>query len=366
MAGGNKDFSTDYSLIDRLLHRMAFAHPVIQKALSEIESDMFAARFADRDAARPVFVTGLPRAGTTLLLEALYKTGEFSTFTYREMPFLLAPLLWASMTRGGRKAGEARERAHGDGMEISFDSPEAFEEVLWISYLGDHYIKPDRLLPIGPKALSTEFREAFPTLIRKLSAVQSPGDGGRRYLSKNNANVARLGAIRSLFADATIFVCFRDPHSHVRSLMTQHERFSQLHAEDRFARDYMRWIGHFDFGANFRPIDFKKIDSKKTGAVASADTADFWLSYWIDAYSYVEAKAADISLVCYEETLSAPESAFERIAAKAGLKDPNGMIASARAIRQPTTAPDALDGVDPALASKAMALYERLRGLSRR
>ncbi|MCB2096018.1 MAG: hypothetical protein KDE05_00165, partial [Parvularculaceae bacterium] len=53
-----------YSFGDRLLHRMAFAHPVIQKALGEIESDIFAKKFSGQTSAQPVFVTGLPRAGT--------------------------------------------------------------------------------------------------------------------------------------------------------------------------------------------------------------------------------------------------------------------------------------------------------------
>src|SRR3990167_7383137 len=91
MAGANNNSRSDYSFADRLLHRMAFAHPILQRALGEIESDMFAAKFEKVAAARPVFVTGLPRAGSTLLLEMLYKTGEFAAFTYREIPFVLAP-----------------------------------------------------------------------------------------------------------------------------------------------------------------------------------------------------------------------------------------------------------------------------------
>lgn len=357
MAGENNSSKSDYSLIDRLLHRMAFAHPLVQRALGEIESDMFAAKFEKTPAERPVFVTGLPRAGTTLLLELLYKTGEFATFTYREMPFVLAPLFWASMTKSSRKKGEARERAHGDGMEISFDSPEAFEEVAWLSYLRDAYVKDDRLLPLGPEAVTGEFRDAFVKLVRKLSALQSEGGEARRYLSKNNANISRIGALRSIFPDATIFVCLRNPQSHVRSLMTQHQRFLSMHDDDPFARDYMKWIGHYDFGANFRPIDFA---GRGIAAAGGAERPDFWLRYWIDAYAFAEKNAGGVKFVCYEKLLADAPSALADIASAADLKASEEFTANAASVRDPTTEVAPLDDADTKLTGEATALYRRL------
>ena len=360
MAGENNSSKNDYSLVDRMLHRMAFAHPILQRALGEIESDMFAAKFEASLAARPVFVAGLPRAGTTLLLEMLYKTGEFATFTYREMPFVLAPLFWASLTKSSRKTGEARERAHGDGMEISFDSPEAFEEVAWLSYLGDAYLKDESLSPLGPEAVTGEFRDAFVKLVRKLSAVHSEGGAPKRYLSKNNANISRISALRSIFPDATIFICLRDPQTHARSLMTQHQRFLSMHDDDAFARDYMKWIGHFDFGANFRPIDFAG-----RGATAREATGpDFWLRYWIDAYSFAEKNAANVKFVCYEKLFADPVSALTAIAGASGLGDIAAFKANAASIRRPTSADAPLEGADAKLTDDANALYRRLAAIS--
>lgn len=357
MAAGSDAVSKEYSFVDRMLHRLAFAHPVLQRALGEIESDIFASKFAEHAAERPVFVTGLPRAGTTLLLEMFYKTGEFATFTYREMPFLLAPIFWASTTRSSRKAGEMRERAHGDGMEISFDSPEAFEEVAWISYLRDAYVSEDRLLPLGPGMLSGEFRDAFVKLARKLIAAQSAKGETRRYLSKNNANISRLDAIRSIFPDASVFVCLREPQSHIRSLMTQHQRFLTLHDDDPFARDYMKWIGHFDFGANFRPIDFAGRGCTAAGSASS----DFWLRYWIDAYAYAELRAgAEVSFICYEKFFNDAGRALTEIARAAGLRSPDDFAANASTVRKPTTNEAPLDGADPRLIEEAHDLYRRL------
>lgn len=362
MAAADNHGAGQYSFIDRMLHRMAFAHPVVQRALGEIESDIFSSRFASQEIEKPVFVTGLPRAGTTLLLEMLYSTGEFATFTYREMPFVLAPLLWSSLTSASRKEATLRERAHGDGMDISFDSPEAFEEVAWLAYLRGRYVLDDRLLPIGPDALTAEFREAFPKLIRKLLANYAERAGARRYLSKNNANISRILALRSMFPDATIFVALREPVSHVRSLMTQHARFLSMHEADRFSRSYMEWIGHYDFGANFRPIDF----AGSGRANAGADKADFWLRYWIDAYAFAESHAqAGVEFVRYESLFADAAAALSRIAEAAGLRDDRAFLANASRIRPPTSGTGALEGADPVLLDEARRLHDRIAARTR-
>jgi hypothetical protein len=360
MAGKNNTSKDDYSLVDRMLHRMAFAHPVIQRALGEIESDIFAEKYKNISTSRPVFVTGLPRAGTTILLELLYATGEFATFTYRQMPFILAPIFWSEVTRNFQKKGEMRERAHGDGLEVSFDSPEAFEEIAWLAYLREKYVTDKNLRPLNPADLTSEFREAFPKLIRKLAAAQSSGGNHSRYLSKNNANISRISALRSIFPDGEIFVCFRKPTTHVLSLMAQHQRFMSMHDDDPFARDYMKWIGHYDFGANFRPIDFADRGVNSAGA----DAANFWLQYWIDAYSFAEKCASEVKFACYEKLLESSSAALEKIGVAANLQNISGFTGLAGRIRNPTTGNKDLDGASPDLLREANELYGRLAALS--
>ena len=68
--------------------------------------------------------------------------------------------------------------------------------------------------------------------------------------------MARIGFLLATWPDATIIVPVREPVQHAASLLRQHGRFLEIHARDRFARDYMRGIGHFDFGANLLPVDF--------------------------------------------------------------------------------------------------------------
>ena len=101
----------------------------------------------------------------------------------------------------------------GDGMDVSVESPEAFEEVVWLNFLKDAYVRDDHLLPLKPDDVGEEFRAFFRATVRKLIAAQT-GDGksgALRYLSKNNANLSRLAVLREIFPDATVIVCVRNP-----------------------------------------------------------------------------------------------------------------------------------------------------------
>src|SRR5689334_4338691 len=194
-------FSDRYGPIERAIHYLAFSAPFVQKALGELESDVLMRGRHTPARGREVFITGLPRAGTTLLLELLYRTGEFCSFTYRHMPFVLAPLIFGRASRANARRGEEIERAHGDGVQVSLDSPEAFEEVLWLAYLRDRIVAERTLEPLTIEMVSAQFEDAFRATIQKLLAERG-GLLASRYLSKNNANISRLGVLSKLFPDS--------------------------------------------------------------------------------------------------------------------------------------------------------------------
>jgi len=85
-----------YSAVDRLLHRLAFATSDMQVELAALEDMIYRKSLADTPVNRPVFITGLPRAGTTLLLQLTSALEEFASHSYRDMPFVLLPMLWNS------------------------------------------------------------------------------------------------------------------------------------------------------------------------------------------------------------------------------------------------------------------------------
>ena len=68
-----------------------------------------------------------------MLLNALHKSNLFASLSYSDMPFVLAPNLWSKISFNKRYS-ELKERAHGDGIKVSTESPEAFEEVFWKTF----------------------------------------------------------------------------------------------------------------------------------------------------------------------------------------------------------------------------------------
>ncbi len=311
-------FEIAYSGLDRLLHRLAMGQLELQKSLSQLEDRRFERDLTAVTADRPVFITALPRAGTTVLLETLAGTGAFASHTYRHMPFLLCPMLWDRYARGFRRTAAVRERAHGDGLTIDYDSVEAFEEVLWRAFWSDHF-RPDRIRPWSPDEVDTDraFVAFFHRHRRKIVALaRQRGDGPAptRYLSKNNANVARLAWLERQVPDATILLLYRRPEDQIASLLRQHRNFLALQARDRFVRVYMESIGHFEFGHALRPIDFDGWVDR--ASAADPLTPDFWADYWIAAYSAVLSRVGPrCRLVSFDRLCRDPAVGLRRLAA---------------------------------------------------
>ena len=139
----------DYSPLDKVLHRLALGSPARAEILHDLERGAYLRSSPDDDG-RHVFVTGLARAGTPILMREIYRSGAFGSLTYADMPFVLAPNLWNRLSAKGRTAGPRVERAHGDGIEVDFNSPEALDEVYWRVFSRDNYILSDRLVPYVP------------------------------------------------------------------------------------------------------------------------------------------------------------------------------------------------------------------------
>ena len=134
-----------------------------------------------------VFISGLARSGTTVLLQYLYNTGKFRSLTYRDMPFVLMPGMWKKISFQ-KRTFSLQERAHLDGVMIGLDSPEAFEEVFWRVFSGKEYILNDKLkLYQINDALSQKFKAYLNHIM-----VSCKSDNQTRYLSKNNNNVLKL------------------------------------------------------------------------------------------------------------------------------------------------------------------------------
>lgn len=355
------EFAARYSRVDRFVHDLAMKNLDMQKAMASLEDRIAAARIGGIAFERPVFVTSLPRAGTTLVLEVICADRSFVSHTYRNMPFLLAPLLWDRLSKAFRMRGEARERAHGDGMTVDYDSVEAFEEVIWRAFWPDQYLK-DRIRPW--RADEPEQDGDFPAFLaahaRKLIALsRARGDAGERYVSKNNASVSRLGYLLGAFPDATVLAPFREPTAHAGSMLRQHVNFLREHAADAFARRYMESIGHLEFGEALRPIDFGGWLDRCAGL--SPTGADFWLEYWIVAFETVLAvEDPRLVLFSYDRLCADAGPGLSVIADRIAADPASALRAQAGRFRAPTRYQEAKLDADPERLERARAVHRRL------
>ena len=348
----------DYSLLDRTIHRLAFANRSIQLSAADMERTLYGGRFLDVAIDRPVFITSLPRAGTTLLLEIFSRIPGIATHRYRDMPFVMAPVLWQEFSRHFRKQSILKERAHGDGMQVGYDSPEAFEEVLWHAFWPKKY-RPDGIIPWSEDDRNDEFRDFLVEHMQKIIALRAEGQtGAGRYVSKNNANIARIGLLRRLFPDAYIVVPFRHPVDHAASMLRQHRNFLARHASDPFSRKYMHDIGHFEFGQLHRPIRFGETPEGDT------ETIEYWLSYWVSAFTHIASVQTQVVLVSFENLCAGGTAAFTTLADRVGIGADTygGDIASV--FRPPPVYRKDIVIRDSRLLERASGLHGQLQELS--
>jgi hypothetical protein len=283
----------DYSFIDKLLHSLALGSDMRAEMIHDMERSAYL-KNAPEDEGRHVFVTGLARAGTTILMREIHRSDAFGSLSYADMPFVLAPNLWHKFSASGRKSGDLVERAHGDGIKVDYTSPEALDEVYWRVFAGKDYIRHDRLIPHQPDA---DQMAGFRDLIRMILLRT----GRKRYLSKSNNSILRLGALAREFPEAIFLVPIRNPLEHAHSLLSQHKRFIQ---SDKFTHRYMKWLGHHEFGATHKPFAWDGHSIK-----GDPLTLDYWLAQWIAAHQHIaklDQAHANVQLVSYHGLKSDP------------------------------------------------------------
>ena len=328
----------DYGFVDRLLHRVALGAPATAETFHEIERSRYL-KDAPEDRGGHVFVTGLARAGTTILLRELYSSGEFGSLRYADMPFVLAPNLWAGISAGARKSFAPVERAHGDGIAVNLESPEAFDEVFWRVFHGKSYIRPDGLLPHRPGTQAiARYREFIRLVLRRT--------GKRRYLAKGNNNILRLASLAGAMPDCTFLLVIRSPLAHAQSLLRQHRR--SAHNNDAFRRRYVTWLGHHEFGIDQRPFRFPACPDGDPGHL------DYWLATWLACYAALEPVVdahPNIFVVPYER-LCSDQGTWAALCRRIGID-----AAERHEIRQVASTPPEPHGGD--LAAAAEALHAR-------
>jgi hypothetical protein len=300
-----------------ILGRLLDINPGWLIKLGNFESRWNQQPISDISIDRPIYVAGLARAGSTLLLEILASHPAVTTHRYRDFPLVHIPLWWNwFVDHAGSSPAPPVERAHRDGIRVTPDSPEAMEEIIWMAFFRDcHDPAFDNVLS-GPG--SHEFESFYRDHIRKLLLLRK----GHRYAAKGNYNVARLQYIHTLFPDAYFVIPVREPVMHVASLLKQHRLFSAVEAEDPRVLRYMGRAGHFEFGLDRRPLNLgsREVTRDIQRLWDDGDDIRGFARYWAAVYGYLadllesnESLARRTIVVHYEDLCHSAQTWLENI-----------------------------------------------------
>ncbi len=249
---------------------------------------------------KPIYITGLARAGTTIILEMLSKHVDVASHRYKHilMPYL--PHWFSKMANQLNFYTKPFERFHKDGLIVTRESPEAVEEIFWRKFFEINHSENISSI-INGDVSNPKFEKFYRNHIRKLILNQNCS----RYLTKNNYNVTRLEYLLHLFPNSKFLIIIRNPIDHIASLIKQTNLFIEMEKENPILIDWLRIAGHNEFGHRQSCInvgnsglihEIRKLWSRKETYVKG------WAHYWASIYDLV-ANQLDVNKKLKKATL---------------------------------------------------------------
>jgi hypothetical protein len=275
------------------LGELVTRHKKTWVALGNLETRLLADKLDSIRIEKPVFVCGLARAGTTAKLMEIASQPGFTSHRYEDFPFLFTPYWWNTLLKlQPRRLKPFYERAHGDGIMINAQSPEAMEEMLWTAFF-DHLHSANRSVVLDERTSNPAFESFYKNHIKKLLLVR----GAKRYVAKANYNITRLRYLHKLFPDAEFIVMTRDKESHVASLMRQHARFCEAAQKSPRIARHMAQVGHFEFGPHRIPIHTgnQQEINRILDAWSKGHEKEGWEMYWEMIHAFIEEQARGLT-----------------------------------------------------------------------
>lgn len=248
----------NYSKVQKILHNIIFESNFISKSIYELEKILFLKKTKNLCRNNHLFISSLPRSGTTFLLNYFYETDQYGSLTYNDMPFVMATNFYSIFKKKGKIID--KERLHGDGLRYNIESPESFDEIFF-------------------RKISEKNFQEFKNFVN-LILLNKKKD---KYLSKNNLNYTRINDLISFFPNVKILIPIRDPLDHSNSLYNQNKNFLLNQKKDKYIKQYMNYLGHHEFGIDHKywnkPIIFK-----------DKQDINYWLEQWYLFYNDVYNK----------------------------------------------------------------------------
>lgn len=327
-AAGKSDHGLSVSDSQYFFLQVVESAPWLMRRGAALETRILRRRLSTIQIDRPVFVAGLARSGTTMLLELLSQVPGVATHRYRDFPFLLTPYLWNQFVSLFGVTVDAIQRPHQDGIFITPESPDAFEEPIWQHYFPEvHRLAYSHVLDANSR--NEQFDKTFVEHIRKMLLIRD----GVRYVSKGNYNLTRIEYIGSLFPDARFLVPVRHPTTHVASLAHQHDLFCGYSREDRRVPHYLAAAGHFEFGPQRVPLSVRGSAEETRALWEAGDEHRGYALQWKAAYGYVldlldrSPWVGDhVMVVRYEDICDRPRVEMAKILQHVGLEKEGAVL----------------------------------------
>jgi Sulfotransferase family len=334
--------------------------------LARIESRLLRDDLNEVHIERPVFIAGLPRSGSTILLEMIADAPGFTAHRYADFPLLWTPYAWNWLRQRLPLRAAARiERAHRDRILVNRDSPEAFEEPIWQQGF-PHLHQEMQSEILDAQTDSADFEQLFKDHIRKLLMVRASA----RYVSKGNYSVLRLGYLAKLFPDARLLVPLRAPEAHVASLLKQERLYAS--APEKVLRHIGR-IGHHEFGKYRRVLHLGDAEAfaQTREDFSQGRMARAWLRTWVCVYRWLAdtlmhdaALAERVLLVDYDQLCANSANTLSRIGQHVALpaQDLAELVQrwSSRLSQPDYYQREPMQEIEPELLATAHSLHERL------
>ena len=299
-------------------------HHGMARSMCFIENTILREQIADFHIDRPIFICGLARSGSTKLLEIVHSHPETQSLRYHNFPLLFMPFIWTKyLKKLFTKNRTPVERIHGDRIMVTPESPEAFEESIWMRYFPNcHDLDSSNIL--DREVNNPEFEKYYGDFIKRLLLAEEK----TRYLAKANYNSTRLGYLLKLFPSARFIVPVREPVAQVGSLLRQHNNICRRNEDNPRISRHMSRIGHFEFGPHRKSINIGNAEAARNiqNLWTEGNDVEGYAHFWNSLYDHIADMVADNSqleeavlIVRYEDLCAEPEYVLNTVFDHLGL-----------------------------------------------
>jgi len=253
--------------LNNIPYRLFSKSNFFYETLISIEEIIWKKNYENKKIDTFLYVCGYPRSGTTVITNFLNLTKKFSSYTHKDMPLILSPILWSKFSSIYYKGFKDIKRKHDDSMLINLDFADSFEEVIWKNFKKNSY-----------------FFEIYLKNIKKIVYLRNKS----KYLSKSNQNLARINLIKKNIPDSKFLIIFRNPISQLKSLMKVNQIFFDEISKNSFFLNELDFLGHYEFGPK-RKFIFENLKNLKE-IKNNWYEGNFALSYiqeWIDVHQMI-------------------------------------------------------------------------------